>query len=884
MKKLIILYIILAFVNNVSSQGCLPNGITFPTQASIDSFQIKYPGCTNIQGNVIIKGNSIQNLLGLNCLTKIDGMLYIHENPLLESFTGLDNIDIVSSYVRLRDNDNITDLTGFGNLKYIGGDLQIVNNENLETLSGISSLESIDGKLKIFLNKKLSSINSLNNLDPYSVSDIYIYKNSNLSECKTLFLCDYLASPNGSVNIYSNATGCNNPSEILELCDLCPTCLPYGNYVFVTQNYVDNFQYNYPNCKDLKGSVIIGESYISNLNGLIQINSIDGDLIIKSGSNSNIINLSGLHNLKKVYGSLFIKDNENLVSLEGLHNLDTIGSNLRIESNSSINNLTGLSSLNYIGEDLRIRSNGSIRNFNGLQQITYINGDMLVEYNSGLRDFTGLENLNVINGSLTINRNVRIGRFHGLHNLQKINRNLEISSMKSLKNFMGLAKLDTISSSITIEDNDSLIDITGIENMKYIGGNLHILNNPMLTSLNGLDNISIDSINLLRIISNENLTDCSIQSICEFMSDPPGIIVIYANAPGCDNPPEIASDCGFTMPCLPFGNYHFWSQDDIDRFPTDYPNCHVLNGTVWIKGNNIVDLTPLQEITSIGNDLFVYGTSSLVNFNGLNNITSIGGNLRVGYFWYNENKKIENFEGLNNLQKIGGYFEAMYNDALTSFSGLNSLQTIGGSLTISFNQKLTSLTGLDNLDSINGNFELSTNNLLEEIIPLSSLRMIDGSILITGNGSLKSLTGLQNIDPNQIDNILLKFNYELSDCAISSICEYISDSIADVEIRNNSFGCNSPSEVEYACTLLVNDSFTNKQNLIYPNPATGHIYINNEIASDINSISIYDIMGQLVRMENKAMSSINVSFLKTGLYVIEVTTATSRYRYKMIKQ
>ena len=45
------------------SQSCLPDGITFSTQQQIDNFQIDYPGCSEIEGSVIINGNDITNFV-----------------------------------------------------------------------------------------------------------------------------------------------------------------------------------------------------------------------------------------------------------------------------------------------------------------------------------------------------------------------------------------------------------------------------------------------------------------------------------------------------------------------------------------------------------------------------------------------------------------------------------------------------------------------------------------------------------------------------------------------------------------------------------------------------------------------------------------------------
>ena len=76
MKKLIFILLSIhasLFTIHTFSQGCLPEGITFTTQAQIDSFQINYPGCTEIEGDVEIYGywEDITNLSSLNVLTSI---------------------------------------------------------------------------------------------------------------------------------------------------------------------------------------------------------------------------------------------------------------------------------------------------------------------------------------------------------------------------------------------------------------------------------------------------------------------------------------------------------------------------------------------------------------------------------------------------------------------------------------------------------------------------------------------------------------------------------------------------------------------------------------------------------------------------------------------
>ena len=73
-----------------ASQSCLPDGITFTSQAQIDNFSINYPGCTEIEGDVFIENiENLTNLDGLSNVTSIGGDLTISFNPNLTNIDGL---------------------------------------------------------------------------------------------------------------------------------------------------------------------------------------------------------------------------------------------------------------------------------------------------------------------------------------------------------------------------------------------------------------------------------------------------------------------------------------------------------------------------------------------------------------------------------------------------------------------------------------------------------------------------------------------------------------------------------------------------------------------------------------------------------------------------
>ena len=154
MKNLIILSFALLALSSANGQGCLPEGITLETQAEIDSFQINYPGCTEIEGDMTINGSDITNLNGLITLNSIGGNLVIgtdgwNANPVLEYLTGLDNLVSTGGDLTINSNSILKNLSGLDNLTAVNGNLSISNNPLLNDISDLGLLNSIGGNLQI---------------------------------------------------------------------------------------------------------------------------------------------------------------------------------------------------------------------------------------------------------------------------------------------------------------------------------------------------------------------------------------------------------------------------------------------------------------------------------------------------------------------------------------------------------------------------------------------------------------------------------------------------------------------------------------------------------------------------------------------------------------
>lgn len=292
MKKILLLLLISISIVSFS-QSCLPDGISFNSQQDIDNFQTNYPGCTEIEGWVMIWGeDDVTNLNGLNVLTSIGGYFRVWDNESLTDITGLNNLTSIGGNLNVRNNNALTTFYGLENLSAVAEDVFIMNNDHLQTLTGLSgltsvgerlvisdnieletldalenltsigesleisynsiledlnglsNLSSVNGIVKVRDNSTLPSLEGLENIPFDQITGLEIYDNTNLSVCDFTNICEFLDALNGHVTIYNNAVGCKNILDLASNCNVDITCLPYGNYCFSEQSDVDNFQSN----------------------------------------------------------------------------------------------------------------------------------------------------------------------------------------------------------------------------------------------------------------------------------------------------------------------------------------------------------------------------------------------------------------------------------------------------------------------------------------------------------------------------------------------------------------------------------------------------------------------------------------------------------------
>jgi len=325
----------------------------------------------------------------------------------------------------------------------------------------------------------------------------------------------------------------------------------------------------------------------------------------------------------------------------------------------------------------------------------------------------------------------------------------------------------------------------------------------------------------------------------------------------------------------PSGDITLSSQAAVNTFAANYPTCTTISGTLMISGADITDLTPLIPINTITGSLVVYLCPSLQNLNGFNNVNTIGGSCDLS-----ANNQLASVGGLENLTTVGNSFIISNAANLTNMNGLQALTSVGSLLSIK-GTGITSFAGLDNLTSIGFFLEISNNPTLISLNELSNLTSIGGYIDMQNNPLLTTLSGLDNINPTSITAILIKNSPNLSFCSVQSFCTFLTQ-IGGGTFSNNATGCNSPSEITTICNLAVAQQETTEI-AIYPNPVKDMLKLNIEKSSVI-SYTISETSGKEVIKAYGDNTTVDVSMLRAGIYILSITTSESTFHTKFIKQ
>ncbi len=832
--------------------SCPISGINFSSQSQLDSFPILYPDCdfiegdltinpksgsinslnalsqlTGVGGNLIIRNTAINNLnglenittigdalwinqneqltslSGLNNLNSIDGMLSINQNDLLISLSGLNNLNTIGDNLRLGNNVSLNSLNGLDNLLSIDGALIIEGHPSLQNISALSTLTSINGTLYLVNNSAITNLYGLQNVDPDGIGHLVLKNCKELAFCQLENICNYLDAGR-SYDIRGNISDCENINNLNAACDQrCPE-----EIILYTQSEVDNFYLNHAGCINFPGRLVVRDDWsdpIYNLDGLQQLTSIGGDLYLYR--NNFLTDFSGLSNINYVGGRLYLNWHPYIENISGFENIDSIGGGLFLDRNAAIQDLSGFTNLKKVGEDLYINNMDALTDLSGLPPGLEIGGDLRIGRNDELTDLSHIGSLANFGGLSLIDNN-SLTSLTSLPPITHLSGILRIHSSE-LTDLSGLESLTSIDGDLVIYANYDLENLNALENLTSIDGELTVYLNNFLTNLEPLQNIDPVTITGLTIQNNQRLSICEIEPICSYLENGDTYLIVDNNL-GCNSSDEITERCG--MACSS-GDLIFSTQEEIDDFSINYPDCDKIIGDVMIMESS---------------------PGIITNLAGLGQIESITGNVEI-----TNNTNLPNLSGLDQLTRVGGDFNLSNNNTLVDVFGLDQLTSISGSFTIQNNGALNDLGMLESLEKIGGNLEISHNEVLE------------------------SLSGLGNVNHEFIDSLTLIASSSLSTCNVASICNYLNEG-NPATISGNATGCNSIAETTASCNdfcLLDGITFNTQQDLDdfainYPNCSEifGDVIIieaTNASISDLSPLSnITKIHGDFLNYRN----------------------------------
>ncbi len=647
---------------------------------------------------------------------------------------------------------------------------------------------------------------------------------------------------------------------------------PNVDIELLTQDDVDNFSANYPNCTELKRDLCIGKcngspqpyAEITNLQGLTQIEKISGDLDIKF--TTGLTNLTGLENLTTVNHNVWLKTNEDLMSLSGLENLEYIGCDLKLEF-LPINTLDGLGGIDTILGNVEIVVNAKLTSLDGIANANYPGSGLKIVNNVVLESIEGLASIKSIQKSVHITGCPNLTSLNGLHNIETIGGQLEIGSNDGLESLEGLESLTHVGTTFSISYNDNLLNLMGAGKLKSTD-KLTITENPSLITLEGLDQLetaidisissnnsllTLDGLNKLSTVDFFNLTNnpfTSISGLSDLRSV--GTLLVTENS--------LTDLSGFQL------------LDSIESMRitrnSQLQNLGGLKETIFIKYLTIRENEILSNIQGLAIDSVYYltltGNQNMVNLEGANiraaTVLKIEGN-----------PSLIQLKGLDDIEAINAI--GIYDNPI-----LENLEYINieddGELLIKNNSALVDLSGLDSISDM-GMIRISENENLASFDGLESL--IDlGFIEISENPALINIYGLRNVVPENNLEFFIINNPLLTECNITIVCEAY-ELLFQTALFNNGPGCNSPDDL--SCSNFVSGE------LVFDYNENGIIDIDDILLEGVQ-VS-YDNREQI--KYSKADGSykyfvndeeeVSISFVDTSLWVVTAGQDSYQFQY-----
>ncbi|WP_298515877.1 T9SS type A sorting domain-containing protein [uncultured Kordia sp.] len=592
MKKITLFIVLFLGVYNLHAQ-CPTGDVSLNGQAQVNGFAGTFGGCTDLPGNLIIRGN-VTDLSPLSFITSIQGGLSFQDTHIIEEISGFDNLVTIGGslyFSNLFYDDNTTGfydnhlelISGFNSLTSIGGNLEIQQTatiavdafHNLETIGGtfrvietrfnsflgLTSLERIDGDINFrcttITEEEVNEFNDFTSLISIG-GDLYIQGtiHCGLKSVRLDFLSN-LTSIEGdlSVNLASL------PSGLTSIENVEGDLLLYGVRSFTTL----------PNITTIGGDI--------KASGLVEDT---GNYFIYANTDISL----NFPNLQSLGGSLIISngyETEQDVSEINFDNLTYLGGDIDISGGYTYYPYDPPSSPDELIEINEGTQIGQI----SMNSLTQMNGSIIVDYlprTMSTYSFS-MNSLQTIGGNLKMNRSPNVLEFQ---NLYEISGNFDLSNASdgpgSFENFVPI--LHTVGGDVEIAY--AFQSLEGLESIQNIGGQLIIGSGPQNCAaiceyIANNTNFNLDNASVLCV---DSAATC-------FAFEIEGVISFDSGFNGC------------TADNFPYGNVEVVAFDGTNNYST-FTNANgeyymvVPEGSYTVSANiqSAIDISPIsQDIT-----------------------------------------------------------------------------------------------------------------------------------------------------------------------------------------------------------------------------------------------------------------------------------------------
>jgi hypothetical protein len=616
-------------------------------------------------------------------------------------------------------------------------------------------------------------------------------------------------------------------------------------WVFSTQQEIDQFPSQHPGLTVLDGDVTIEGSNIVNLDSLQQILEIQGLLSIRDCY--DLQDLDGLSNLEKCRGLMLFRLPE-INSLQFFQHIDSLELGLNISSCGQVNTLEELSGLNYSGSisfyDI------PIKDFKGLESLDSLPFGIWISGLDSLEDIQVLEEVNYTGHSLRLNGLGSVERFD-LSQMEFDGDRIDINMNDHLKSFEFGAIPDTllqvwmtynaslkhfvfpgvkvIRLQLMMARHDSL-EFFSFPDLKY-SDDIKIENNKSLLhfsfpSLNFSEQIYVNDNNSLLHLDGFSQTDSIHDAFIErnrSLEDVSGIsnLSAYTRYVGFENNINLKTIEGFND-LINLYSVNISGNSKLEKI-IGFNNVKIVNYDFKLENNYALkEFDAFESLDTIKRDLEIVNMDSLKIFPGLPSLKYVKENFIV-----KDMASIPDFSGMNSLSEIGVSFKVQENSNLISLVGLEQLQYVGQSIELEYNPQLNSLQGLNSLTEVGDDFNIKGGNFIENLEGLEHLKTINGDFNFYVSSNINSLKGLESLEtvegglyvmqlPNiqnlqglnslkNVGSLYIKNNANLSSLSgLDSL--YRSTSFLKIENNSSLLGFHGMEHFKYANRVLINNN------------------------------------------------------------------------------